>query len=54
MTKTTIFLALFVGARARARVRAYKRTFRHALKAIKGIHQARTSKVIIITLWVSL
>lgn len=42
MTKTTIFLALFVGARMRARARAYKGTFSHALQAIKDILQART------------
>ena len=43
MTKTTIFLALFVGARVRARARAYRETFDHAFKAIKDIQQARTS-----------
>lgn len=43
MTKTTIFLALFVGARVRARARAYRETFRQALQTIKDILQARTN-----------
>lgn len=42
MTKTTIFLALFVGARVRVRARAYKGTFEQAFQAIKDIQQART------------
>ena len=43
MTKTTIFLALFVGARVRARARAYRKTFYHAFKAIKDILRARSN-----------